>query len=201
EIPGWNFEGVHAAARAAWERELARISIRGGTDAERRIFYTALYHATLAPSLFSDADGRYRAMDTAVRQLPSGANNYSTYSLWDTYRALHPLFTLIQPERTVDLAAGLVRMAVESPLGPPIWPLQGIETRCMIGWHSAVVLAEACAKGFPGVDYARAWPVFRKRAFDNPANGLGEYRELGFIPSDTVEEAVSKTLEYAYDDW
>jgi predicted alpha-1,2-mannosidase len=201
EIPEWDFEGVHAAARAAWERELARISIQGGTDTERRIFYTALYHATLAPTLFSDVDGRYRAMDTTVRQLPAGANNYSTYSLWDTYRALHPLFTLIQRERTTDLVAGLVRMAEESPLGPPIWPLQGIETRCMIGWHSAVVLAEACAKGFSGVDYARAWPVFRKRAFDNPANGVGDYRELGFIPSDTVEEAVSKTLEYAYDDW
>jgi len=201
EIPAWDFDGVRAAARAAWERELSRIQIRGGTDVDRRIFYTALYHATLAPTLFSDVDGRYRAMDTTVRQLPEGSNNYSTYSLWDTYRALHPLFTLIQPQRTVDLASGLVRMAEESPLGPPIWPLQGIETRCMIGWHSAVVLAEAFAKGFAGVDYARAWPVFRRRAFDNPANGMAEYIKLGFIPSDTVEEAVSKTLEYAYDDW
>jgi predicted alpha-1,2-mannosidase len=177
------------------------MSIQGGTDTDRRIFYTALYHAMLAPTLFSDVDGRYRAMDTVVRQLPAGTNNYSTYSLWDTYRALHPLFTLIQRERTTDLVSGLVRMAEESPFGPPIWPLQGIETRCMIGWHSAVVLAEACAKGFPGIDYARAWTVFRKRAFDNPANGLGEYQTLGYIPSDTVEEAVSKTLEYAYDDW
>jgi predicted alpha-1,2-mannosidase len=201
EMPAWDFTGVQSAARAAWERELARIAIQGGTDADRRIFYTALYHATLAPTLFSDVDGRYRGMDSAVHQLSPGANNYSTYSLWDTYRALHPLFTLVQPERTVDLAAGLVRMAEESPLGPPIWPLQGIETRCMIGWHSAVVLAEACAKGFPGIDYARVWSVFRKRAFENPTSGLGEYIKLGFIPSDTVEEAVSKTLEYAYDDW
>jgi len=201
EIPAWDFEAVHSAARAAWEKELSRILIKGGTNADRRIFYTALYHATLAPTLFSDVDGRYRAMDSVVRQLPPGTNNYSTYSLWDTYRALHPLFTLIQRERTTDLVAGLVRMAEESPFGPPIWPLQGIETRCMIGWHSAVVLAEAYAKGFPGIDYARAWPVFRRRAFDNPSNGLGEYQRLGFIPSDTVEEAVSKTLEYAYDDW
>jgi len=201
EIPAWDFDAVHSAARAAWEKELSRILIKGGTAADQRIFYTALYHATLAPTLFSDVDGRYRAMDSAVRQLPPGSNNYSTYSLWDTYRALHPLFTLIQRERTTDLVAGLVRMAEESPFGPPIWPLQGIETRCMIGWHSAVVLAEAYAKGFPGIDYARAWPVFRKRAFDNPSNGLGEYQKLGFIPSDTVEEAVSKTLEYAYDDW
>src|SRR5262249_12407631 len=157
------------------------------------------YHTALAPTLFADVDGRYRAMDTTVRQLPHGYSNYSTYSLWDTYRALHPLFTLIQPERTTDLCAGLVRMAEESPLGPPIWPLQGIETRCMIGWHSAVVLAEAAAKGFPGIDYARAWAVFRKRAFDNLADGMGDYQKLGYIPSDRVEEAVSKTLEYAYD--
>jgi len=201
EIPEWDFDGVRSAARASWEQELGRISIQGGTDAERRIFYTALYHATLAPTLFSDVDGRYRAMDTVVRRLPHGANNYSTYSLWDTYRALHPLFTLIQRERTTDLIAGLVRMGEESPLGPPVWPLQGIETRCMIGWHSAVVIAEAYAKGLSGIDYTRAWAVFRKRAFENPADGVGQYSTLGFIPSDTVEEAVSKTLEYAYDDW
>ena len=201
EIPGWDFDGVHAVARAAWERELSRISIQGATDTDHRIFYTALYHATLAPTLFSDIDGRYRGMDTVVHQLPPEAHNYSTYSLWDTYRALHPLYTLIQHERVPDLVGGLARMAAESPLGPPIWPLQGIETRCMIGWHSAVVLAEAYAKGFSGIDYAGVWPIYRTRAFDNPANGVGEYSRLGFIPSDKIEEAVSKTLEYAYDDW
>jgi predicted alpha-1,2-mannosidase len=201
EIPEWDFEGVHAAARSAWERELSRILVQGATDTDRRIFYTALYHAMLAPTLFSDVDGRYRGMDTAIHQLPPETHNYSTYSLWDTYRALHPLFTLIQQERVPDLVGGLARMAHESPAGPPIWPLQGIETRCMIGWHSAVVLAEAHAKGFTGIDYARAWPVFRARAFDNPDNGVGEYRKRGFIPCDMVEESVSKTLEYAYDDW
>jgi predicted alpha-1,2-mannosidase len=201
EIPGWDFEAVHAAARAEWERELSCAVIEGATENDCRIFYTALYHALLAPTLFSDVDGRYRGMDQAVHRLPPGANNYSTYSLWDTYRALHPLFTLVQADRVPDLVNTLVRMAEESPVGPPIWPLQGIETRCMIGWHSAVVLAEAYAKGFSGVDYRRAWPVFRKRAFDNPADGMQEYRRLGYIPSDSVAEAVSKTLEYAYDDW
>ena len=201
EIPAWDFDGTRAAARAAWERELSRVTIQAANDTDRRIFYTAMYHSMLAPTLFSDVDGRYRGMDTAVHQLPAGANNYSTYSLWDTYRALHPLYTLIQPERVPDLVGGLVRMARESPMGPPIWPLQGIETRCMIGWHSAVVLAEACAKGFSSIDYRGVWPVFRKRAFENDADGVGEYRRLGYIPCDTVEESVSKTLEYAYDDW
>ena len=167
----------------------------------RRIFYTSLYHTMLAPTLFSDVDGRYRGMDLAVHQLPQGANNYSTYSLWDTYRAQHPLLTLYQPERVPDLVNGLVRMAGESPDGPPVWPLQGVETGCMIGYHSAVVVAEAHAKGFTGIDYAKAWPLFRKRAMDDDYRGLPYYRKLGYIPSDKEGEAVSKTLEYAYDDW
>lgn len=201
EIPGWDFEAVQAAARSAWQRELSCVSIRGASEADRRIFYTALYHAMLAPTLFSDVDGRYRGMDTAIHRLPEGVHNYSTYSLWDTYRAVHPLFTLLKPERVPDLLGCLVRMAQESPIGPPIWPLQAIETRCMIGWHSAAVLAEGCVKGVTGVDYAGAWPAFRKRAFDSQADGLPAYRRLGFIPCDMVNESVSKTLEYAYDDW
>lgn len=201
ELPGWDFEGVRAAARAVWERELARIAIDGASDTDARIFYTAFYHAMLAPTLFSDVDGRYRGMDSAVHELPRGESNYSTYSLWDTYRAEHPLLTLVQPERNADFVRGLIRMSQENPLGPPVWPLQGIETRCMIGWHSAVVIAEACAKRVPGIDYAAAWPAFRKRAFDDRTDGLDDYRSRGFIPSDKVAEAASKTLEYAYDDW
>ncbi|MET3650756.1 GH92 family glycosyl hydrolase [Dyella japonica] len=201
EIPAWDFDGVQAAAEAAWERELGKIRIESSDDAIMRTFYSALYHTMLAPTLFSDTDGRYRGMDMKVHQLPKGQHNYSTYSLWDTYRAEHPLFTLYQPERVPDLVNGLVRMAQESPAGPPVWPLQGIETVCMIGYHSAVVIAEAQAKGFTGIDYAAAWPVFRKRAMEDDYFGLPEYRKRGYIPSDVENEAVSKTLEYAYDDW
>ena len=201
EIPGWDFEQVRRAAAASWERELGRIRIDTVSEDVRRIFYTSLYHTMLAPTLFSDVDGRYRGMDLAVHQLPRGANNYSTYSLWDTYRAQHPLLTLYQPDRVPDLVNGLVRMAGESPDGPPVWPLQGVETGCMIGYHSAVVVAEAHAKGFTGIDYAAAWPLFRKRAMDDAYRGLPFYRKLGYIPSDREGEAVSKTLEYAYDDW
>jgi predicted alpha-1,2-mannosidase len=201
EIPAWDFDGVQAAAEAAWERELSRIRIESSSDEITRTFYSSLYHTMLAPTLFSDVDGRYRGMDMKVHQLPKGQHNYSTYSLWDTYRAEHPLFTLYQSERVPDLVNGLVRMAQESPAGPPVWPLQGIETVCMIGYHSAVVIAEAQAKGFTGIDYAAAWPVFRKRAMEDDYFGLPEYRKRGYIPSDVEGEAVSKTLEYAYDDW
>ncbi|MGN6237469.1 GH92 family glycosyl hydrolase [Dyella sp.] len=201
ESLGWDFDATRDAALAEWEHELGRIHIDTGSDATRRTFYTALYHTMLAPTLFSDVDGRYRGMDLAVHTLPSGSHNYSTYSLWDTYRALHPLLTLVQPERVPDLVNGLIRMAAESPDGPPVWPLQGVETACMIGYHSASVVAEAIAKGFEGIDVAKAWPLFRQRAMDDDYRGLPYYRKLGYIPSDKDWEAVSKTLEYTYDDW
>ncbi len=201
ELPHWDFDRVRREARQAWTTELARMTVEGASVTDRRIFYTAAYHALLAPTLFCDVDGRYRGMDTAVHTVPAGSRNYSTYSLWDTYRTLHPLLTLVQPDRNADLVRGLVRMANESPHGPPVWPLQGIETHCMIGWHSAVVIAEAAAKRVPGIDYAAAWPRFRELAFDRDTKGLDPYRRLGFIPSDKVAEAASKTLEYAYDDW
>ncbi len=164
-------------------------------------FYTSLYHSLLAPTLFSDVDGRYRGMDLQVHTLPTGYHNYSTYSLWDTYRALHPLLTLVQSDRVPDLLQCLVRGAAECPDGVGIWPLQGVETGCMIGYHSAVVLAEGYTKGFTGIDYAAAWPHYRKRAMQDHAHGLRYYRRLGYIPSDKVDESVSRTLEYAYDDW
>ena len=201
EVPDWDFAGVRRAANLAWEKELGRITIETKREDHRKIFYTALYHSFLAPTLFSDVDGQYRGMDLDVHQLPAGAKNYSTYSLWDTYRALHPLYTLVQTERLPDLLNAMVLMAEQSPAGVPVWPLQAVETGCMIGYHSAPVLAEALAKGIRGVDYQKAYPLWRKRAMDDDYRGLGYYRKMGFIPCDLEEEAVSKTLEYAYDDW
>ncbi|MGA7440307.1 MAG: GH92 family glycosyl hydrolase [Luteibacter sp.] len=209
EQPGFDFEHTRAAAEAQWEQALSKIQIpcrsalaRDSLTARtKRTFYTALYHTLLAPNLTSDIDGAYRGMDGEIHHLARGQQTFTTYSLWDTYRAVHPLLTLVQPKRVPALVDSLVRMAAESPEGPPVWPLQGIETGCMIGYHSAVVLAEAQAKGFTGIDYARAWPLFRKRAMDDDYRGLADYRRLGFVPADKEWEATSKTLEYAYDDW
>src|ERR1051325_3665173 len=128
-------------------------------------------------------------MDLKIHHLPEGSHNYSTYSLWDTYRAAHPLYTLFQAERVPDLVNGLLRMAAESPDGPAVWPLQGVETGCMIGYHSAVVVSEAVAKGFAGVDPKQAWPLFRKRAMEDDYRGLAYYRKLGYIPADKEWEA------------
>jgi predicted alpha-1,2-mannosidase len=201
EIPGWDFDRVRNAAKEAWQRELGKIVIETQRADHKKIFYTALYHSMVAPTLFSDADGQYRGMDLEVHRLPAGVNNYTTYSLWDTYRALHPLYTLVQAERLPDLLNTLIRMAEQSPAGVPIWPLQAVETGCMIGYHSAPVLAEAYVKGISGVDYKKAYSLWRKRAMVDNYRGLIQYRDLGFIPCDQEDEAVSKTLEYAYDDW
>ncbi len=201
EIQGWDFEQVQHAAEDRWRQELNKIQIETTNLDQKKVFYSALYHTMVAPTLFDDVDGRYRGMDGKIHQLPKGQRNYTTFSLWDTYRAAHPLFTLIHPDRVPDMVNSLIRMAQESPAGMPVWPLQGKETGTMTGYHSAAVIAEACMKGFQGIDYAAAYTEMKKRAFDENYRGLGWYRSLGFIPCDLEEESVSKTLEYDYDDW
>lgn len=201
EIADWDFDGVRSAARRLWERELSKIRIQGATAKQREIFYTALYHSLLAPSLFDDVDGQYRGMDGQIHRLPPGAHNYSTFSLWDTYRAQHPLLTLIAPERVSDMVNCLIRMSEESPAGMPVWPLQGVETGTMTGYHSVSVIAEAMAKGLEGIDYRRAYGPMRKRALEDDFRGLGLFRRLGFIPSDRIAESATRTLEYSYDAW
>ena len=201
EIPDWNFDKVRSAAHASWNRNLSRLKVKMPTPRHQTIFYTSLYHMFVAPTLFDDVDGQYRGMDGKVHQLPKGAHNYSTFSLWDTFRAAHPMYTICQPDRVPDLVNCLIRMANESPAGVPIWPLQGRETFCMTGYHSSSVYAEAFVKGFKGIDFSQIYPALRRRAMDDDYRGLGYYRKLGYIPCDKEEESVSKTMEYVYDDW
>lgn len=201
EIPGWDFEGVCRAAESRWREELGKIRIETSNADQKTVFYSALYHTMLGPTLFDDVDGRYHGMDGKVHQLAKGQRNYTTFSLWDTYRAEHPLFTLIHADRVPDMVNSLIRMAEESPAGMPVWPLQGKETGCMTGYHSAAVIAEACMKGFTGIDYAAAYTAMKKRALKDNYRGLQWYRSLGYIPADLEEESVSKVLEYDYDDW
>lgn len=201
EIPDWDFRKIRRAARDRWETELSRIAIETSNRKHKEIFYTALYHVMLAPTLFDDVDGQYRGMDGNVRHLSGDRHNYSTFSLWDTYRALHPLFTIFQPERVPDFVNCLIRMAEESPAGMPVWPLQGRETGEMNGYHSASVIAEACVKGFQDIDFVKAYRLMRRRAFVDDYRGLGWYRKLGYVPCDEEDGSVSKTMEYVYDDW
>ncbi len=201
EQPGWDFEKTRGNARRAWQRELEKIAIDSDDVQRKTIFYTSMYHMMCAPTLADDASGQYRGMDQKVHTLAKGEHNYSTYSLWDTYRALHPSFTLWQGERVAPMVNNLVRMAEESPEGIPVWPLAGGETGCMTGYHSASVMAEACVKKVPGIDWQRTYAVMRKRNMEDNYRGLDFYRQIGYIPADREEESVSKLLEYNYGDW
>lgn len=201
EIPGWDFDAVSRQTADQWRRELSKIRIETRNSAWKKTFYSSFYHSMLAPTLFDDVDGRYRGMDNSIHTLSAGSHNYTTFSLWDTYRAEHPLMTLIHGDRLPDMVNSLVRMAVQSPAGMPVWPLHGKETGTMTGYHSAAVIAEACVKGVKGIDLETAYQAMRKRAFDDNYRGLKWYRDLGYIPADKESESVSKTLEYCYDDW
>jgi len=205
EVHGWDFDRYRRAATARWHDHLGMLRVEGGSADQRTIMASALYHSLLAPTQFTDSDGRYQGMDGAIHKAPADQPAFSSYSLWDTYRALHPLMTLIAPDKAHQFTQDLIRQATQSRFGPSVWPLQGVETGCMIGWHAVVVMAEAITKGIPG-DYAAAWPAIRKRAFDPTApdqdNSLGRdyYDSRGWIPADKIFESVSRTLEYAYDD-
>src|SRR3984885_11447486 len=164
EIPGWDFEKVRRDAHAAWSKNLSRIKIKTANARHKKIFDTGLYHMLVAPTLFDDVDGQYRGMDGKVHRLPAGLHNYSTFSLWDTYRAAHPMYTLCLADRVPDLVNCIVRMSQQSPDGVPVWPLQAKETGCMTGYHSSSVVAEAHTKGFKGIDFNQAYASFKKRA-------------------------------------
>jgi predicted alpha-1,2-mannosidase len=201
EIADWDFARVQHAAESRWREQLSKIRIETSNADRKKVFYSSLYHTMMGPTLFDDVDGCYRGMDGKIHRLANGQRNYTTFSLWDTYRAEHPLFTLIHADRVPDMVNSLIRMSTESPAGMAVWPLQGTETGCMTGYHSAAVIAEACAKGFTGIDYKAAYTALKKRAFADDYRGLQWYRSMGYIPADLEEESVSKTLEYDYDDW
>jgi predicted alpha-1,2-mannosidase len=201
ELPGWDFDSTRKQARDAWARQIGKVRVKTDNATHKRIFYTALYHMSLGPTLFDDTDGGYRGMDAKVHSLVPGQHNYTTFSLWDTYRAAHPAYTLIEPDRVPDFANTLIRMAQQSAAGMPVWPLQGTETGTMTGYHSAAVIAEAVNKGFPGIDLEAAYKVMMQRAMVDDYRGLGYYRKLHYIPADLESESVSKTFEYCYDDW
>jgi predicted alpha-1,2-mannosidase len=151
EASHWDFNRTRREAADRWVAALGTVKVEGGTTDQRTILSSALYHSQLAPTLFSDADGRYVGMDGQVHRVPAGGAAFTTYSLWDTYRALHPLLTLIAPKQTQLLVDDLIRQTAQSPFGPLVWPLHGKETGTMIGWHGVVPLAEAYAKGIKAI--------------------------------------------------
>lgn len=191
------FDEARRAAEAEWERELSRIRVSGGSRDQRVVFYTALYHALLAPNRYQDVDGRYRGMDGRIHHAAPDTH-FTVFSLWDTFRTLHPLMTLLDRTRTEGYAQTMLRQ-FEQGGRLPVWELQGNETDCMIGYHAVPVLADAILRGFTGFDYARALEAMKASA-EGDRFGLAAYRRHGYIPAEEEGEGVSKTLEYAFDD-
>ncbi|MBX3281619.1 MAG: GH92 family glycosyl hydrolase [Acidobacteria bacterium] len=257
ELPGWDFDKVRADAKAAWNKELSKIEVSGGTPDQTTTFYTALYHTMIHPSVFSDVDGQYlghdgkvhqlrtadtpvrtqsqlRTADTPVRMsvastrtsanMPKASNSarprskplgggtgdadksvrgpgeqYTVFSLWDTFRAAHPLYTIIEQKRTVDFINTFIRQ-YEQGGRLPVWELWGEETDTMIGYHAVSVIADAMGKGIKGFDYEKAYAA-AKHSAELDHFGLAAYRKRGYISMEDENESVSKTLEYAYNDW
>jgi predicted alpha-1,2-mannosidase len=204
EIPAWDFDAAVAAAAKSWSDVLGRIEVKTSDPAVRETFYSALYHSCIAPTLFNDADGAYFGLDHKAHK-PEGFQNYCTFSLWDTFRAEHPLLTIIQPHRIDDFVGTMLahyRQFNQKAL--PVWSLAGNETWCMIGNHAIPVIAEAYAKGFRRYDAKAAYKAMHDTSMqDRGWNFMKEYRDRGYIPTSKTEgkQSVSRTLEYAYDDW
>jgi predicted alpha-1,2-mannosidase len=219
EIPDWNLDRVADAARKEWNEELSRIDIPGASESRRRVFYTALYHAMLLPRTFSDGDGAYPGFAGSGRtEMARGFTYYCDFSMWDTFRALHPLLTILDPNRARDMVESLIAKGQQGGW-LPIFPAWNSYTQEMIGDHSIAMIADAYVKGIRGFDAEEAYRLMRRNAMETPAlaeeyadgrgrRALTSYLKYGFVPlEDPVHEAfhrgeqVSRTLEYAYDDF
>jgi predicted alpha-1,2-mannosidase len=198
EINHWDFERVRNDAKVAWNHELNKIQVSGGDEAQLKNFYTALYHVNLQPNLFTDIDGQYLGRDFKIHKA-EGFDNYTVFSLWDTFRATHPLYTIIDQKRTADFINTFLAQYQEGGR-LPVWELAANETDTMIGYHSVSVIADAILKGIGGFDRERAFQAMKHSA-ELKHHGLGPYTEHGYLEMEVERESVSKTLEYAYDDW
>ena len=205
EAPHNDFDKYLAEAKAAWNDQLQRIEIVGGTDDDRVNFYTALYHSMIAPTIYSDVDGKYYGPDKQVHQA-NGWTNYSTFSLWDTFRAAHPLFTYTEPERVGDMVQSFIAF-YEQNGRLPVWNFWGSETDMMIGYHAVPVIVDAYLKGIGNFDAEKALEACVATANIDEYRGIGSYKTKGYVPYNVVDKynaenwSLSRTLEYAFDDF
>ena len=198
EIGNKPFEQVKKEAQEIWENQLEKIVIEGDSFDYKTNFYTSMYHTMIAPNLYQDVDGRYRGMDLKIHETKD-FEYYTVFSLWDTYRAAHPLYTIIEQDRTNDFINTFLTKYDEGGI-MPIWDLSACYTGCMIGYHAVPVIADAYLKGIRGYDVDKAFEAMKHSATRDKL-GLDSYKKFGFIPVEKESESVSKTLEYAYDDW
>jgi predicted alpha-1,2-mannosidase len=200
EVPGWDFDKVKADGQKLWETELEKITVDASAE-RKQDFYTAMYHTMINPTVYMDVDGQYKGLDQNVHKA-DGFTNYTTFSLWDTYRALHPLFNIIQPQRNADMVKSMLVHFDQSPENMlPVWSNSANENWCMSGYHSVAVLADAVVKGNAPFDANKALDAAVTTARHRSYEGIGEYMDKGYIPDEKTGVSVSNTLEYAYDDW
>lgn len=199
ELPSWNFNEVKQKASEAWDKELGKIEVSSKDKNQLVVFYTALYHTAVHPSLACDADGRYLGRDFKIHTAES-FDYYTVFSLWDTFRAAHPLFTIIDEKRTRDYLKTFLAQYKEGGL-LPVWELSSNETECMIGYHSVSAIADALQKGIDSEDAPELFTAMKASAQAGTRFGLQAYMEKGFLEMDDEHESVSKTMEYSYDDW
>jgi predicted alpha-1,2-mannosidase len=200
EIPGWNFDEIKNQAKEKWNKELSKITI-DASEERKTNFYTSMYHAFLNPNIYSDVNGEYRGQDQNIYKSQK-FNDYTTFSLWDTYRALHPLYTIIQQKRTSDIVNSFIahyKQSAEKIL--PVWSHWANENWCMIGYHAVPVIVDAYMKGIKGFDVKKAFSACVASANYDQYDGIGVYKKYGYVPEDLNSNSASKTLEYAYDDW
>ncbi len=198
EVPGWDFNKVREATAAEWNKTLNKIQVEGGTKNQKTVFYTALYHSLICPNTFNDVNGNYMGMDGKVHN-SKNQDVFTVFSLWDTFRATHPLFTIIEPKIDNEMVETLLRKYKASGL-LPVWELAGNETNIMIANHAIPVIVDAYMKGLRNYDIETAYKAI-KHSTETDLRGLKYYKKFGFVPSDYESESVSKTLEFAYDDW
>ncbi len=201
EIPHWNFDKTLHETKEKWNNELSKIEVSTLKSNDKINFYTAMYHASLSPIIYEDVDGSYRGLDQNIH-MSEGFTNYTVFSLWDTYRALHPLFNITQPQRNNDMIKSMLAhhdQSVHNML--PIWSHYANENWCMIGYHATSVIADAMAKNVGDFDHHRTLQASVNTANVRYFAGLGDYIDYGYLPADKGSSSVSKTLEYAYNDW
>lgn len=199
EIPHWDFDKVRNEASKKWEKQLSKIKIDARNDQIKTVFYTALYQSMCAPTIFSDVDGKYKGGDGSERTA-EGYTNYSTFSLWDTFRATHPLYTIMHPRKVNHMVKSFLAHYKETGL-LPVWELTGNETNCMLGYHSVPVIVDAYNKGLLNDISTELLLEAMKSSAMQDTFGLKDYREYGYSPADLKHNSVSHTLEYAFDDW
>lgn len=198
ELPEWDFSKTRKQAYEMWNEELSHVIAETEREELKTIFYTALYHTMIVPTIFTDVDGKYRGMDYQIHEAKD-YTHFTLFSLWDTFRGAHPLYTIVDPDRANDFARSLTDKAKQ--LGTyPIWELAANDTEIMIGYHAVSVIADAIIKGIDDFDVEAAYELMKKSAMQNRL-GIDYHREMGFVPMDKEDDAASKTLEYAYDDW